>query len=309
MTNGTETMGLNCSNARMVQVGSEQYHDIAAVSNSMLKAFDEDPELCHASYVAKNVERKETKAFWFGTALERLVFFDELPNFVQIPQNVMQERRKANSDEVTYARAGAPYKQWAASVIAERGDDVELLTAADYCKKIEPLEVACDRLREHDAARALLWGKGAPHVTLRWDDASSGVVLPCKCQMDILNDAKIIVDLKTCTPSALKNKRKLEGHIAEFRYYWQAWWYRHAMFALTGELYRFAFVFVQSDEPFRVMTIELDDEWYELAEIEIREAFARLSRAWESGIWRDENFGKVVKLGMPNYMNYRLEGK
>ena len=302
-------------NARFEDVGTEQYHDIPAISNSMIKAYSKDPEQCYRQYVKKSVERgAPSKAFQFGTRVERIVMFDEQPNAVQIPLEVMSKRKKAGKeDEFTYARAGAPYKEWEERTLAERGEDCALYTEAEMDKHINPLLAAVARLKEHKKASQLLWGRGQVHKTMLWDDVSqtvegNQVTLPCKCQLDGLLDAGVIWDLKSVAPANSTDVYKLWSHIFEYGYNWQGWWYKRAVRAVTGKDMPFVLVFVQSEAPFRVYVqaldpqapAELSDEpppvdFIELAEMEIQEVMVDLSRSWVTESYRQLDQDKIVQ--------------
>ncbi len=301
------TMGQGVLDARQVDVGSEEYHQITAVSCSMLKSFAKDPETCWEQNVARIAERKMTKAFEFGIRLERAVFFNELPNAVVVPTEVCSQRKKPNSDEYTFARAGAAFMEWKERTVAEKGPDVLMLTQTEFDAQISPLLIAIERLKEHEAAAKLLWGDAEPHVTYLWDDVSRGFTLPCKCQLDLRHKRGVLVDLKSATPSNCETKADFARHCWEFGYHWQSWWYRHAHMAVTGQSLPFAFVVAQSEAPHRVFVYELDPEWDALAEYQIRQTFSDLAECWRSGVWRAKDFGKIVKLKPPRWAAASVE--
>lgn len=291
------TLGTGVKDARLVDVGSEEYHQIDAVSNSMLKAFSSDVETCHERYVLKVADQKESKAFDFGKRLERIVFFDEQPNAVVVPQAALSQRKKPGTDnEFTYAKSGPAWAEFKTRMETEHGPDVLLLKQDEFDKEIAPLLIAVERLRQHEAANKLLWGDGDPHQTILWTDTSMGFDLPCKCQLDLLSKRGVIIDLKSCSPAMSRDDFAYQRAVWGFKYHWQAWWYRHAVKALTGESLPFVFVFVQSEAPFRVRVWELDEAWLELAEVQVRETLGKLGRCWQSGVWLPEHFGEVERL-------------
>lgn len=314
----TPTMGQGIRDAQIIDVGTEEYHrmicdrqDVAPcdgaiggtpyVSCSMIKSFMDDPQSCWEEYVARIVTREPNKGMIFGTALERLCFFEESPNAVTIPNEVLQARRKANSDEVTYAKSGAPWNEWKERMIAEHGADVRLLKVEEFSKEITPLFMARDALQAHEAAAKLIWGDAEPHVTVTGVDESTGIALPVKMQLDLKHSRNLLVDLKSCAPSILDSAASLMNRVRDYGYHLQAWSYVSLWYALTGEILPFIFVFVSSESPFRVRVFELDDPWMELAEIQWRDGLSRLSKCWQSGVWQPEDYGRIIKLPCPRY--------
>jgi hypothetical protein len=77
--------------------------------------------------------------------------------------------------------------------------------------------------------------------------------------IDILpDDGETIVDLKTCTASALESKRSLAKHIYDWMYHVQAGAYCDGYSIASGEeRNRFKFIFVASTAPYRVAVVEL----------------------------------------------------
>lgn len=297
----TPTMGQGLIDVHEVEVGSDEYHTIKAVSCSMIKSFIEDPQTCWEEYVAGISTRKENAGMRAGTALERLCFFDEAPNACIIPQEVLQQRRKPNSDEMTYAKSGPAWNEWQERTIAEHGADVMMLKQEEFNKTVTPLLMARDALREHEAAAKLIWGDGEPHVSIVGTDVSTGIELPVKMQLDMRHSRKIIVDLKIAAPSVMSGIGSLMNRVKDYGYFLQSWSYRHMMYAMTGEEWPFIFVFVSSESPFRVKVLELDPDWDTLAESIWRDGLSRLSKCWQSGVWQPDDYGRIIKLPMPRY--------
>jgi hypothetical protein len=267
----------------------------------MLKAFASDPQTCFDEYVARISRREPSAGMLFGLRLEKLVMFDEQVSARVIPTEVLQARRKPNSEEMTYAKSGAAWNEWRERMIAEHGDDVLLLKQDEYDRQVVPLLMARDALQSHEAAAKLLWGSGDPHVTVTAIDNSTGIDLPFKMQLDFVHSRGFLVDLKTCAPSVLENTASLMSRMKDLHYFWQAWLYQHLWAGLTGEVAPFIFVFVSSEAPFRVRVCELEDDWQTLAESQVRDTLSRLSKCWASGVWQSEDHGRIIKLPMPRY--------
>jgi hypothetical protein len=287
------TLGQGVKNASKVTLADpEEYHQIEPfrVSNSMLKSFSDDPEDCWERYVAKISHFEPTPSMLWGRAFERLVLYDKL-DAVVIPPEVL------NSDG---HRKGAKWTEWKEQQTEQLGSSVPTLTQKEWESQIAPLLVARDKALSHESAAKLLWGKAETHVNYLWDDVSTGVEIPCKCQIDILHSRGVIVDLKTANQMALQNRASLAAHILKFRYHHQAWWYRHGHFAVTGKLLPFVLVFVGSKRPHSVQVIDMED-WMELADVQIRTVFGQLSQTLQSGIWKPFGWGTIQKLSPPRW--------
>lgn len=265
----------------------------------MLKLFADDPEDCWEQYVAPpelRVRREPTPSMIWGSNFERLVFYDRL-DAILIPQDVL------NSDG---HRKGGKWLEFKGRMDEEKPGQ-QLLTQKEWDSQIMPLLVARDKARSHDAAAKLLWGAGEAHVSIVWDDVSTGVVLPCKCQLDLLHDRGIICDLKTARQDALGSRQALAAHLLKFRYHIQAWWYTHAVLGLTGKLCPFVFVFVGSKRPHGVQVVEMTEPWMTLAENQVRTYLGQLSQAWQSGVWKPAGFGQIQKIDPPHWSDRWLE--
>lgn len=298
------TLGQGIENIQRVEFETpDLYHKIdpPRVSNSILKAFAEDPEDCWESNLAPaefRVHREPTPSMIWGTNLETLFFYDRLPGVV-IPNDVMRTQQREG--KTIYVRAGDKWESWKAAQIETHGPDVQLLRQDEWDKQIAPLLIARDKARSHDAAAKLLWGEGEPHVTYTWDDVSTGVRIPCKAQLDRLSKRGIIIDLKSAQQAALGSRIALAGHLLKFKYHWQAWWYKHCVLAATGKNMPFVFVFVGNKRPHSVQVVEMTDDWLDLAENQVRTHFGQLAQAWQSGVWKAPGWGEVQRLVPPRW--------
>lgn len=320
-TEATEVaLGVGAENAERVEIDPDAYHtreDMARrLSKSKLSDFAYDPEIFFDRHIAGVVPGKQSKAFDFGKRLEKLVFYEESPNAVVIPDGVLQRRRKPNSEEYTYARTGAEWEQWRNAQIAEHGPDVALLRQDEFDKEISPIFMARDRLYQHEAAAKLLWGAGSPHVTYQWDQRVGDELIPSKAQLDLLLDINVIVDLKSAAPYNCRNADAFARHAAEFLYHWQMWMYRHAHMAVTGTDALFTFVVVGSEYPFSVGVYTMEDEspakrpdqtpqvprsWKAAASASIWREWAWFVECRRTGVWKPRGWGKSCPVTMPGY--------
>jgi hypothetical protein len=299
-----------------VAIEPEAYHTDPAfadrLSNSKLKDFADDPEVFYDRHVARTIPGKDISSFIFGRRFEALVFYDEAPNVVVIPEGVLQRRRKPNSDDYTFAKAGDTWNAWREEQIDRHGPDVALLKQDEFDKQITPLFLARDRVRQHEAAAKLLWGgtDSRTHVTYRWNQRVGDIEVPSKCQLDVLHHEHVIVDLKTGAPNHVKDADSFARHVCQMRYHWQRYWYRHAVYAATGELMPFRFVAVSSSYPFHVGVYDLDDDgppggdelsWEDAADGAVWRELDWYRTCLTTGMWKPRGWGCVAKVKMPRW--------
>lgn len=275
---------------------AEEYHADASLSQSKIKAFLRNPEGYYEQYVAQtSLPTATPKHFVFGTDFERLLFYGETPG-VLIPIEVLSHSERNGKD--VYSRRGTAWKEFEDRMKATHGEDVRLLTPAEWQQDILPLLIARDKLREHDAAKKLVYGQGFPHAAFRWEDDTG---LPCKCQLDMLHgydpeggsEPKIIVDVKTAADSSPAAFSKAIGN---FGYHLQACWYREAVRQWCGKTLPFVFVVSQSKPPYTCEVYELTPDWYTIAETQIRTAIDAILKCQETNHWHRETHGQIVPL-------------
>lgn len=275
--------------ARRVTIDQQAYFDLPGVSQSMLKLYLDDPGKFRDRYVL-GIEQQgpEARHFQWGKDFERLVFADELPG-VLIPEEVLA--RSERDGKVVLSRRGAAWTEWRDRILAEQ-PDARLLKAEEWESQVQPYLLARDNLREHARAMKLL--RGERHVVITWEDEETG--LPCKCQLDTVSQWRILTDLKTTRDA---RPTEFAKSVWNFGYHIQAEWYRRAWERLTGELWPFTFVAVQTSPSYAVEAFDLAPIWYDMAQQQIREGMRRLARAYERDDWHTPTFGSVVVLEPP----------
>lgn len=282
----------------------EEYHSDPGLGQSSLKAFLTDPEHFYAQQVARTAERSgPTASQQFGLDFERLVFFGETPG-VLIPDEVLASSTREG--KTILSRRGPAWTEWRDRMIEQHGEGVRLMRQDEWDSSVVPLLLGRDKLRAHDRANKLIYGAGQPHLALRWVDELTGI--PCKCQLDMLHgpadDPRVIVDLKTAVAT---NPREFQRAVINFGYHIQAWWYRNAVERWTGRRLPFVFVVVKNKPSFCVETFDLDEDWFELAEVKVRAAMQRLRQAYDEGKWTTSTHGHVVTLKPPRWAYYEVE--
>ncbi len=166
-------------------------------------------------------------------------------------------------------------KAAAAEFDAEYADHMKL-TLADF----DTVRRSADAVLAHPAARALL-SEGAPEVTLRWVDATTGA--PCRARFDWLRPDHGAVDLKTTRDASPGG---FPREIAQHGYHLQAAHYDAGALAVLGQsLPYWAFVAVEKEPPFAVGVYVLDRESIDAAAARVADALGRWRASTDSGRW------------------------
>lgn len=243
------------------------------VSKSLITDFLADPGTWKAS------KRKETTAsMGFGSLVDCLLL--ETDKF---------ETRYAVSPYADFRKNEA--QEWKAEMDAA---GVEIVTE----DKLVAAHDCCEAVRNHDAAAAILYGAQTQvafrHKT-KYSIASKGLI-------DIVPLAEdTLVDLKTCSQAALKNRRALARHVWEWRYHLQAGAYLDGWNVASGEeRTRFKFIFVTNSEPFRCAVIELPMAAILLGAQQYQSGVARFVDCLERDVWPSQWDG-IVELDLPEY--------
>jgi hypothetical protein len=125
---------------------------------------------------------------------------------------------------------------------------------------------------------------GGCEVSLVW--AKDG--LPCKCRLDKMIDRddcpRTIIDLKKIQP-AKGTDRALRTAIREYRYDVQAYWYTEAAKNLTGESFRFAWVFHEDGPPFDVRPLWASPAMLEVGRCKVNAAWRTYLHSVQTGEW------------------------
>lgn len=286
--------------ARRVEVpaGANYHETVAGVSQSMLKAYRDDPGKYRDRYVlgqTEEIPESRRKIFQWGKDFERLIFTDELPG-VLVPQEVLA--RSEREGKAIYSRRGAEWTEWKERTLREQ-PGARLLRQDEWDKEIAPLLQARDQLRAHTKANKLL--DGDRNVALAWEDEATG--MPCKCEIDVVSRWRTLTDLKTAQSASPADFLKA---IWNFGYHIQAYWYRRAWQRLTGEDWPFVFVVVQKTPSYKVETFDLAPAWYDMAAQQIGETMQQLKASYDTNQWTTATFGKVTTLEPATWMTYQV---
>ncbi len=171
---------------------------------------------------------------------------------------------------------------------------VTVLTEDQY-KLAESMQRA---VRKHELANGLL-KDGAPEVTMRWEDAETGI--PCKGRLDWLTDTAI-VDVKTTRhPSRYAFARQA----AKLNYHTRLAWYQdgHALATGRGPEFRFPvfIVAVQNEAPFDVVVYRVPDEALAAGRAKYRGLLDTLAECIANDSWPGVAPDEIVSLDLPSY--------
>jgi len=244
-----------------------------AVSKSLITDFITDPGTWKAS------KKKETTAsMGFGSLVDCLLLEED-----------KFETRYAISPYPDFRKKEA--QEWRDEM---QSSGVEIVTE----DRLASAHDACEAVRNHYAAAALLYGSQSQvafrHKT-RYGIASKGLV-------DIVPLAEdTLVDLKTCSQTALESKRSLQRYIYDWSYHIQAGAYLDGWNVASGEdRTRFKFIFVTNTEPFRCAVVELPLAAILLGAQQYQSGVARFVDCLERNTWPSQWDGEI-ELDLPEY--------
>lgn len=244
-----------------------------AASKSLVTDFIDDPGTWKASG-----KKEKTASMGFGSLVDTLLL--EPAKF---------EARYCISPFADFRKNEA--KEWRAEMEAA---GVEIVTE----DRLASAQDACEAVRNHYDAAALLYG-ARTQIAFRHGTkhgiASKGLV-------DIVPLAEdTLVDLKTCSQSALENRRTLQRHMLEWGYHIQAGAYLDGWNIASGEeRMRFKFIFVTNTEPFRCAVIELPLAAILLGAQQYQSGLERLVDCLQRDVWPSQWDG-TVELDLPEY--------
>jgi len=244
-----------------------------AVSKSLITDFIADPGMWKA-----RKQKEKTRSMSFGSLVDTLLL--EPDKF---------ESRYVVSPYADFRKKEA--REWRAEM---ESAGVEIVTEDTHAEAHD----CCDAVRDHYIAAALLYGAQTQvafrHQT-KFGIASKGLIDIVPAAVDTL------VDLKTCAPSVLENKRALQRHILDYSYHIQAGCYLDGWnIASREERTRFKFIFVTNKPPFTVAVIELPFAAILLGSQQYQSGIARFAECLETDTWPSQWDG-IVELDLPDY--------
>jgi exodeoxyribonuclease VIII len=244
----------------LADMPAEQYHAIEAMSASGSKKMLRSP----AHYLLTRTKQGEqTDAMAFGSACHVAVF--EAQRF-EAAVIVAPDFNRRTKDGRAAAEAFA----------AEHAGKIILPPdRMDACMRVR------DAVHTHPGARALLQN-GRPEVSMIWRDGQFGV--PCKARADWIRDSDGgIVDLKTTQDASAEAFGRT---IANYLYHMQGAHYCSGAEHVVGKTPAFfAFIAVESDEPYAVACYVLETAHLLAGARLMDTALARYRDALATGQW------------------------
>ncbi len=261
------------------QTDAEYYADVTRINRSGLELVRVDPALYEGRILTKTIPAPQHSYYDDGHALEE-VLLSPIPihlRFKKIPPQVLA---------VNGAKLGNKWKEFekahAGFVLVKPGE-----------WRMQVFEA----VQQHADAKALLDAPGDYQPVIHWTDEATGV--DCKAKLDkLLADRRFIIDLKGMESADPEDFAK---SAANFGYHRQAAMYQDAVEALGFPRPKFVFIVCEKVAPWRVETIELDEEFVELGRRQVRRALETYASCLARGEWRREKFGQTHTVEAPGW--------
>lgn len=290
------------------------YHATAAVSKSKVDVFRESPLLYHRRFVTKTLAAPEsTEPMILGNAagaliLEGMSVFDS--RYAIVPEDAPKKptERQINAKKPSDDTVAAI--QWWSGFNAHTQGKT-LLTADQYAVLLRMNEAI-----HLNPEFKILTAAGQPEVTFR----TQGKHFAVQVRPDWLNEEgcsltdgyPYILDLKTIDKLPCDEPDRLSWKIADFGYHRQAFLYPEVVanvlkFPADVPRPRFFFAFVEKQEPFDSVVVELSDTDIEIGQREVTDSLTKLRHCYETGVWKSPRKG-VSKLTLPfSYVRKSLQ--
>jgi len=323
------------SNAITFEATNDEYHARSEVSNSTCSVYDRDPAEYEGRFITKTIEPRKSDAFNFGNiwhevceckdgigeniAIVPLQFIvdgkvpEPLPEgAIEIPSHCLSASgskagkawksfKESQDPEAILIkpyewRAATEYQNW----LVENSDKVAV-TSDDYKHILQMME----SVHKHKTAFELLnvaKNKAQVETNIKWTDDQTGV--ECRARLDLFEPSLRATDIKS---SKSAKPGEFVRDALKYGYHRQRVWYRTAIFELTGEWIPFYYVVTEKAPPYTTEVFEFDDDMDEIAHTSIRSILKGIAACQESGIWRRQSFGKIVKLSAPRWAHTNLE--
>ena len=261
-----------------------EYENDPAISQSQLKLLAESPRKYEATYITRTLSRAPTDAMEFGTLIHGLTL---QPSVVSSEIAVIPDSALTSNGQ----RRG---KAWDAFCEATEGklrvfqeDYDRALTISKKVWSHPFYEFIFDRIEKVE-------------VPVYWTDPIEPV--SCKGIPDIVA-GEWIVDLKTTkslTGFLQGGEQLVSKQIADLGYHLQAAFYlRGASLYYRDQKTRFAFLVVETEEPYRVYAMELKAEAITAGEVKMQRLLAEYVRRMQTGDWSEEGEKSLLQVGVP----------
>lgn len=276
---------------------NDDYHQRCdGISRSMLEAFIDDPALFYGLYVSKEYPQSPpTPDMQFGSWVHSVVLDCVSPrdavlgDVIEIPSYVLNGNGH---------RRGATWTEFAEMHPGKRLLKKEEL-AAEY-ETVDRLHAIAKSTLANKQSCALLYDNpGVNEFAMEWKDEPTGLLL--KCRIDRWAEvygSGVLIDLKTtqkCDP------KSFAAACVKYGYHRQAAFYRLAAAYMGDHKLPFVFIAVRKSPPYSVACYEMDAEWIEQGEREVRKALDDIARCRDSGIWTPATADQILTLSAPRW--------
>lgn len=319
---------------------NDEYHTKTdVVSNSMLNVLSgpKGPQLFDAYYISKTLKQPESDAMALGSLVHCLALEpDEFEKrFAEMPAGLDRVRKAGRiawfcfennlkiEDQYVIAltrekrtnegkAAHADYNSWAGDREHISSEDwyaalafhsqLEASQGKTIIKRYEyETALACaDALRGHNQIGSILEIENAM-IEKPLSFEFEGV--DCRCKPDWVSlDHALILDVKTtqdASPSGFARSA------ADYGYYRQAAFYRHAIEVLTGVECRFLFACVETSAPYAVACYEPSAEMLRAGLLDIEALLAEYRYRFEANDWLQDWSKGIVPLNLPAWHKLR----
>ena len=270
--------------AEIRHISPEEYHSSKALSNSgIAKLLD-----CPARFKAwlDGDMDEQTEAMLIGSAFHCMALE---PEKFSSRYHVMEKSgaTKVGKDEKSSAEAAG-----------------QIILARRQYEEIVPL---MNGLRRHKMIGRLLADPSSnKEVSIFWEEALDGEIIPCKARLDLVALVRplghLIVDLKSMSDAAPVRLPKI---INDRGYHRQAWWYMRALFRAGLEPRAFLLAAVEKKPPYLAALIGVEEPAIEKGGRECLEAMRLYADCSRTGIWPGYP-EEIIKIDLPEWI-YRKE--
>lgn len=262
----------------------QDYHEWDAASNSRLSRLMRSPAHLKAYLEA---EPKDTDALRFGRAahcaiLEPDVFEDRYATASQCIARTKKGDRCSKSGTWPVQGGGAvctTHLPEAGAGDLELDESVELLSEYDWTRCLGMRDAVAEARRAH----GMLTGPGEVELSVRWDDAETGV--PCKARWDRHSPelaGGAIVDLKTTRDAS---PLSFERAIFTFGYHRQGAFYLQSARARKLPARHYTIIAVEKEPPYGVGVYRLTEGAIQGGEDQIRPLLRRYAECLRTDTW------------------------
>lgn len=262
------------------QCSIEEYHaDTRYVSATSLETFFESPAQYHGQFIARTIDRKETKSLRLGNAVHSRVLE---------PDDFIHRYTKAPGIGKR-SKAGRAIRE----DLAAQG--MIVLESAEW----DLAHWMADSILAHPKAREIIRAADRREYGVRWR-APNGIA--CKTRFDLLAD-QIIGDLKTSRHAPSPDRWRRE--VANWGYHRQAAFYRLAHDVVFGCAADHCHIVVHSEAPFEAAVYRLDEESLGVGHVEVLKSLDDLALCRGLGVWTADWQRGVRTVSLPRYAKGR----